>query len=365
MVKNEKISTRQFRNLVILFTIGDSILVLPSLLAFYSKQDAWIACIISVGIGLLVIALYTKLGLFFPNMTFVQMNEKIFGKWIGKCTSLFFLTVTFLYTCSVMYYVGKFMTIQILPDTPIEMIHIMVAIILVMAVRLGLEVIARAAEIFLVLFIMLFIILVIFVSPQIDIKNIQPVFEIELKPLLRTVIILVVYAPVDSLVLLMIFSASVNELKKARKAYFSGFVIGGIVIIITTLLTILVLGADQAARQAFPGYTLAQKINVGNFVQRIEAILAIMWFIPMYLKMVLFFYGSCLGISQVLGLKNYRPLTLPFGILIVILSLIIFPNIAYQQEWDVNTSVPLSITAELFLALLMLVVAIFRKGLIK
>ncbi|MFD4820566.1 hypothetical protein [Peribacillus butanolivorans] len=51
--------------------------------------------------------------------------------------------------------------------------------------------------------------------------------------------------------------------------------------------------------------------------------------------------------------------------LIVILFLIIYPNIAYQQEWDVNTSVPLSITAKLFLALLMLVVAIFRKVLIK
>ena len=57
MLENGKISLRQLGILVTLFTVGDAILVLPSVMALESKEDAWIAAILGTGIGLLVIYL--------------------------------------------------------------------------------------------------------------------------------------------------------------------------------------------------------------------------------------------------------------------------------------------------------------------
>ncbi|WLD91700.1 endospore germination permease [Alkalihalobacillus sp. AL-G] len=361
MLENRKISVRQFRVLVILFTIGTSILIVPSVLAFEAKQDAWIAAIIGVGLGLLVIFLYNKLGLMFPNMTFVQMNQKVFGKWLGKTISLLFFSLSFLYASSLLFYTGNFFIIEIMPETPLEAIVILMGIIMVMAVRLGLETFTRSAEIFILFFVILFICLVFSISPEIEFENIQPVFEVKLKPLLRAILFLVVTSSINAVVLLMVFPTYINQPKEAGKSFLIGNLIGGLVMIIITFLCILVLGPYHSATQVYPGYELAKKINVGNFLTRIEAIMAGMWMITIYFKMVLYFYASVLGITQILNIKDYRPFTLPLGMIAIVLSLVIYPDVIYQQEWDLKTASAFSLTVGLFLPLFMLVVAIFRK----
>ncbi|MDQ0493801.1 MULTISPECIES: GerAB/ArcD/ProY family transporter [Paenibacillus] len=47
-----KISARQLLILTILFTIGSTILIIPSGMALVAKQDAWIATLVGVGSGL-------------------------------------------------------------------------------------------------------------------------------------------------------------------------------------------------------------------------------------------------------------------------------------------------------------------------
>ncbi len=45
MLDNGKITANQYKTLVLLFTIGSSILVAPTALVNDAKQDAWIATI--------------------------------------------------------------------------------------------------------------------------------------------------------------------------------------------------------------------------------------------------------------------------------------------------------------------------------
>lgn len=52
-MKDVKISVRQFAVLAIIYTIGTTILIIPSGLAADAKQDAWIAAILGVVINLL------------------------------------------------------------------------------------------------------------------------------------------------------------------------------------------------------------------------------------------------------------------------------------------------------------------------
>ncbi len=90
-VEQSSISIRQFTLLVIFFTIGTSILFVPTVLSAEAKQDAWIAAILGTGVGVAIVCLYAKLAMLFPNMTFVQYSETILGKWLGKFVSLTFL----------------------------------------------------------------------------------------------------------------------------------------------------------------------------------------------------------------------------------------------------------------------------------
>ncbi|KQU19509.1 spore gernimation protein, partial [Bacillus sp. Leaf13] len=263
-----------------------------------------------------------------------------------------------------LFYVGSFLTTQIMPDTPIEAINILFACILIMGIRLGLEPLARSAELLFPIFVFLFIVLAasIFLPPvQFKFENIQPVFETGIKPMIHAVFLFTSIFSLPLIVLLMIFPVSVNQPKAAEKNFFIGILIGGICLIIIIALTILVLGADSSARQTYPSYLLARKLNVGDFLQRIEAIMAIMWIITIYFKMAFYFYATVIGLAQTLNMKDYRPLTLPFGMILVSLSLLIHPNVVHSATFDKEIWPLYASTYGLVLPILLLAINVFRK----
>lgn len=140
-----------------------------------------------------------------------------------------------------------------------------------------------------------------------------------------------------------------------------GALIGGILLVLITALAILVLGADYTARNLYPIYVLAKKINIADFFQRIEAIVGGMWFITIFFKLTIAFYASVLGLAQTLELKDYQSLTLPLGMILVVLSIIASPNMVYFQTFVSTIWFPYTLTYGFFLPLLLLTVAAFRK----
>lgn len=90
MYEKLKISTRQFRILVLLYSVGTVILHTPSPLAAIAKQDAWIASLLGTFLGLVLVRLYIKVGNLFPDLTLDQMNEKLLGKALGKVVNFTF-----------------------------------------------------------------------------------------------------------------------------------------------------------------------------------------------------------------------------------------------------------------------------------
>lgn len=106
MVK--KISINQFLLIVILFTIGSSILTIPQGLAAAAKQDSWIAAIVSILFGILTVWLFNTVSTLYPNLTIVELNEKTFGRWLGNFISILFIFFNLKNASAVLYLVGEF-----------------------------------------------------------------------------------------------------------------------------------------------------------------------------------------------------------------------------------------------------------------
>lgn len=362
MFRKRKISFYQFVALVTLYTVGSTILVVPGSMAATSKQDAWIAAIIGVGVGLLLVWLYSVIGDYFPNQTLIELNETLLGKWLGKTVSFLFIFFTLTSCSQVVFYLGNFLLSEIMPETPMIWIHILFMIVVVMGVRLGIESLARCAEILFPFFIILFIILTLSTFPQIKVKNIQPILETGMKPIVWSTLVFLSIASLTLIVLLVVFPAHTNNWKETRKAFFIGHFIGGLIMVMIITLSIFVLGPFHTAKYLYPSYELARRATIGNFLERIEAILAIMWLFSLYIKTSLYFYATVLGLGQLLQLKDYRPLTFPVGMMIVIFSVIVYPDFAYQQKWDALTWVPYILTIGFFYPVLLLGAALFRKN---
>lgn len=223
------------------------------------------------------------------------------------------------------------------------------------ALRLGIETLARMAEILFPWFVALYIGMIIFIAPQMDFDNLRPLFQTGLKPVLRATLS---YASITPWTL-MIFPL-VNNFEKAKKGLYLGNLLAGVVILIITGVTISVLGVDMTARHLYPSYALARMIRIGDFLQRIDAIVGALWVITIFLKLTLYFYVWVEGLSQILKLSDSRVLIFPMGIILIVFSQILYPNTTYLMNWDTKIWTPFIITLGLFMPLLLLVVYFLR-----
>ncbi|MEW9671777.1 endospore germination permease [Ammoniphilus sp. 3BR4] len=356
-----KISVSQFFLLALFFIIGTSILLVPAGLAADAKQDAWIAAILGIIFTLLVVWLYTILGKQFGDQNLVEFSENVLGKWVGGFISLNFIYFGIHNAASLCFYVGNFIVTQIMTETPIQFINATFAIVIIMGIRLGLETVARAAEILIPWFVGMYLVVVLSVLPDIELSHFMPVLENGIQPVLKAAIPLAATSGFVGIVFLMFYPSVINNKQKASKAFLHAAWVGGSFIVIITALCIIVLGPDLAARQMFPTYALAKKIEIAQFLQRIEALVAAMWVLSIYFKATLYLYSSITGLAQILRLQSYRTLTIPMGLIMIVLSLVVYPNTVYMGYADKIVFVPYSMAIGLGIPFLLLLVAHFRK----
>ena len=360
MLEKVKISRSQFAVLVMFFTIGNSILILPAELAKEAKQDAWISALLGIGVGIALVALYSALGNRYSSMTLAEYSEIILGKWLGKVVSILYFAYFFLLAAIVLRSMGDFLTTYELPHTPIVATHILLLLVVIMALRLGLETFSRTTEFFFPWVLILSLMIIFFIAPQIEFKNLQPMIEDGVKPIIRASIPFIGNPLLQLVVFLMIFP-SINRTPGNKTGFLAGFLIGGILLFLFSLLTIFVLGVDLTARHLYPTYDLAKQINVGNFVQRVEAITSFLWFITIFIKLTICFYASALCLAQTLKLKDYRIVIFPLAMIMLVLSLLVFPNTAYFLNIVSTTWPSVGLMYGLFLPLLLLIISIFKK----
>ncbi|MGM7700370.1 GerAB/ArcD/ProY family transporter [Pseudalkalibacillus sp. Hm43] len=334
MLERGRISVAQFTILVFLVTTGDSILVLPSSIAGEAKNDAWLSGIFALGIGLLLVLLFYQVSKLFPDLTFVEYSDRIFGSFLGKILAGLFLLYPFLSVALLLRELGDFLTTQILPHTPMEAITILFMVFVIYGTRLGLETWVRAGQVFLPFFLLLVALFFAFLTPQFQLDNIKPILGDGLKPMLRGSLTFTAFPFMETLiVLIMIFPyVKVKKQIDLRNAMLLAQTAGGALLIFMMLTALLVFGGELVAHQQYPSYSLAKKINIGKFLERIEAIIAILWLITIFIKATFYFYSSTLGLAQLLKLQDYRPLTFPLGMLAIVLSLEVSPSITYYNE---------------------------------
>lgn len=153
----------------------------------------------------------------------------------------------------------------------------------------------------------------------------------------------------------------INQTNRAAKAFLTGGLLGGVSLGIPLFYCLVVYGPDLTAINIFASFTLIQKVNIGNFFQRIDVVVAIVAFICVYFKATICFYISMVGFAQTLQLNDYRLLSYPMGIILIVFSIIAYPNLTYASTFIEQTWMPYASTFGIWLPLLLLSVAAVRK----
>lgn len=356
-----KITNHQLFSLTAAASFGGTIIVLGAVIVSISKQDAWISILITSIVSLPIICLYWFLGSQYPNMTFVGIIKELLGKWLGSFIAAIYVFLCIMSAYCVPWYVGNFLTTQTMPRTPLYVINSIYVLGAVIGTLYGLEAISRASEILMFTASILLIVAILLVLPNAKIENLQPICENGIGQIFKSVYFLVSYLTFPTIFIMMIYPINIDNISKAKKAIFKGYIFSCFLFFITLTSSILVLGSLITSRAQFTSYLLAKEIDIGTIFTRLEFIIFSVWFTTQFILDTLMFYGGIIGLSELLGLRSYKPIVIPMGIVVAIMSTIVFRNPIHQANFNIFGWAPYGTTCGLIIPVILFIVLKSKK----
>lgn len=328
-MNKELISNKQGVCMVSMFILGSSLFFATGIEA---KNDMWIAIIIAIVISSIIFTGYSRILSLFPQKDLFDIVEIIFGKYIGKIFIFFYTWFALHLSGLVLRDYGEFINTIGLVETPRIIPELFFILICVWIVKVGVEALGRWCEIFIV-----FIIIFIFVTTCLEIRNmnidtLRPVLYDGLTPVINGATSIIAFPLCEAVVFLPALSCLKDE-KSSYKVYLFGLIVGGFILFIVTISTLLSLGDETISITYFPNYAAARRIAIGSFLQRVEANLAVTSLFTGFVKISVCLLAATKGITKLFCCDDYRFMVLPMGMLSFVLSTLSYKNIMEMISW--------------------------------
>jgi spore germination protein KB len=325
-MEKENISLSQLLTLLINFLLGSAIVVG---VGGEAKNDAWLAILLGGLIGMVIIALVHFFVYRFPDKNMFQVFEFCIGRKITIVCTLMYI-IYYLYISSrVIRDFGELMATAILPNTPIEMMSLTFCLLMGYIMYLGFEVLARTSEVFTPYIFGFFLLLAIFLfaSGSVEFNQIQPILGEGIKPVIKTAFTKLAFFPFGEMIAFSVIYASLTNKKYSLRVSIVGVGLATLLLSTSSLLMIVSLGVDSVSRSNFPLLSTARVVSIGNFIERIDALVVFIIMLGVFIKGSLFFYAGLKGLEYIFNLP-YRYFALPVSMIISLFSILVSVDFA-------------------------------------
>lgn len=307
------INTNQF--IWMLFIIITSVpnLLAPGLLIIIAGRDAWLSVIGGWILDVHLAIVYAYMGIRFSGQNFVQYSITILGKYLGRIVGIMF-PLFFLLVCTLlMSGFGEMMKNMFLPKTPIEVILISGFLLVGFGARKGIEVNGRTAEVLGPIYLLSMIVFSLLIIPKVNINLLKPQFDQGVFHFLPGAPFILTFYGIC--IMMAMFIPLCNRPENGFLAKFTAVSMGAYMVGSMVVLSTAVFGFEQVRNMAHPALLVSRMVNIGQFVERIEVFWMVILVGSAILASTITIWAFSLGISQIVGLKTYKPLVYP-GILI-------------------------------------------------
>lgn len=354
-----KISSRQLTLLLFSTLISTTILILPALVIEEAKQDTWLSLILVTVFGILAGLLNVKLGLRFPGQTIIEYSKEITGRFTGTLLGLLYILSLFYLNALIIREFLELLKSEFFPETPMEIFAVVIVLAAAYIIRRGLEVLCRTNEILLPFELFFIIGGIVLIIKDLEFTRLLPVFSGGFLPVLKGAYPATIFFAETNLIAVIL--PALNIPRQAARSVIAAVITVGFLHAAVSIAVLALLGLETADR-FFSVIDLFRYINVGDIIERQEALVMAIWTGTGLVKIGLYYYCICLASARWAGLRDYRPLVFPIGVLLVLVSIIHFPNITVLKETIVQ-GVPLLLSVQVGLPLLLLILAAWRgKG---
>ncbi|OLO24363.1 hypothetical protein BTA37_30710 [Priestia megaterium] len=358
-MEKAKISVIQLFALMFIFEMGTALVVNYGA---YAGKDAWLSILLAMCGGIVLFFIYYFLFRQYPNLLLTGYIREIFGKYIGWIVGLLYC-LYFLYVCGRnVRELGDLLVSSTLSETPLLAINLSLVLVMCYVIHLGVEVVGRTAEVFMVILILLgaggnFFVLV---SGDVDFHQIRPFLEHGWKPIFTTTFPHLLIFPFGEMIAFTMLLPYLNRPQLVKRVWLAALISSGLILSWMFVLNTSVLGIDVMQRSVFPTLTAVGKVNLFDFIERLDAIVVFTLLITVFFKASIYLYAAVIGIADLFKLNNYHQILLPIGTVVIFLSLSMASSFSeHTKEGFLFNS--LAVIPFIILPVLLLLVSIIRK----
>lgn len=330
--------------------------------AQFAKNDAWLSIALSTLAGVWPVLIMTSFASRYPGLTLMEYSTKILGKWVGKLLGGFYIYFLFILLTTITDELMTYVTLFTNPRTPRTVTIALFLVLCGIAVWLGIEVIARSAEVFLPFIIFFYGISILMLIPDLKPEFLQPVLGHGLTPVLRGAIIPSGW--MGEFVFVGMLLPYFNQPQKVRRYTLISVGTTTLVMLLTTLVTIMVVG-PLTGKFIFPFTSTVQYISFENFIERIDALILGLWIFGGFIKDAVFLWVFCQSVSQLFGLKDYRVLVVPVTLSVFVGALWVFTNMPEMTRFLMYTFPALVFTIAILIPTLLWSIDSIRRWRVK
>jgi spore germination protein KB len=358
MIEKGKISAAQMGMMMYPTIMATAILLVPAITARHAKQDMWLSPLWASFIGFLTVYIAVQLNHLYPQKTLIEYSEEILGKFLGKAIGLIFLFFYLHANGIIIREYGEFVVGNFLLYTPLVFVMGSMILVCSFAVRSGVEVIGRIAQMIVPVVIILILFNIILLIPDMEVGNMFPIMEKGIIPSFKGAMI--PQGWFSEFFLIAFLLPYVADRNKGKRWGMISVLAVMLTLSLVNIAVLFVLGGITD-RFTYPAFSAVRYISIADFLEHIEAIVMSLWVAGVFLKIVVFYYALVLGTAQWLNLSDYRPIVFPMGFLMLLFAVWSAPNLMELTHYLGTTSPFYRISIQVGIPLLLLFIAKWRK----
>lgn len=346
-----RISYRQSLAMIIIMGLASTDILVPTVVASLSGRDAWLTVLLSTLLAALIVTLSFYLAGRMGERTLIQYSLDVLGRWAGGLVAMFFIGFLLFQAAMTIRSFRTFMLTVFYVKTPVLLVESVMALVIILAVRAGLELISRLNELLLPVGVAIMIFVGILGAWVLDLAEFQPVLEAGFAPVMSASLRLVVYLAQGALIYLMLYPY-IKRGGGFLATALAVFSLGSMMLV--WVMAIGVFGIAATSEMRFILLELVRNIDAGGVFRDPDALIMAVWYGGIIARLAILVYLACLGLSQWLGLKTLTPLLTPLLALLVAYNNLMFANPVEVVSFIEQVEPGLNLTALLFLPLVLL-----------
>lgn len=347
-----KITDKEAICIMVLFLLGSSIVIG---MGTGVKNDAWIAGLLGLVLFIPFAFVYARIQSIYEGRDLFEISKLVFGKIPGTIITILYTWYSLHLGAMVLRNFGEFVTITALYDTPLIVILLSFSVIIIAAARSGIEVIGRISTYALPLVIFILIFMEVISIRQMKFNYIKPVFVSGFQRIAAAGFSAFSFPFAESVLFLGVFY-SLKSKNSPYKVIVTGTLISGAILITLTLVNIFILG-PVVDDFYFPSYSSFGRIQIGNFLQKMEGMISVSYAITCFIKTSICLFVACKGIASVFGLDDYGVAAIQTGLIMAYFAFIVYENTVEMVNWALKVYSYYAVPFQILIPLLVWVAA--------